>query len=300
MRILIAAIGVVLMAALALSILGSPATPVSESPSIEAASSPSMQTPEAAEPLTGVALEGKKLFTDRGCAACHGTSAMGTAVVQSISLRSPGVITQQVRAPVGMMPPFPPDKLSSDELDKIIVFIRALPEYHAHHKPVDVKRDIALHQWMALLALEANDLPEAAQQMQHINGLSPGDPLPWVQNVLLTIAKGNIHDATHTVEATLAETAQTATGHRLTLEEIYLRLALSAMRVENIPGATHHIHHFVEIAAVFLEDSQSVLEPPQEGDLYYAENSLEQLVAATKQEEEPIQYLTQTMPIMNR
>ena len=200
-------------------------------------------------------MEGKKLFADRGCAACHGRNAMGTAVVQSISLRSPEVIRQQLRAPVGMMPLFPPDKLTDTELDKIVVYIGALPEYHAHHKPVDVSKDIVLHQWMALLALEADDLPEAIQQMEHINGLSPGDPLSWVQETLGIMAQGNVHDAIHAIQETLTETAQEA-GPGLNLEEIYLRLALSAVRVENISDATHHIHHFLEIAAVFQEDSQ--------------------------------------------
>ena len=217
---------------------------------------------------------------------------MGTAVVQSISVRSPEVIRQQIRAPVGMMPLFPPDKLTNNELDKIIVYIRALPEAHTHHKPVNVKRDMALHQWMALLALEANDLPEVAQQMQHINGLSLGDPLPWVQDVLRTMEEGSIHDTTHAVEKTLAETAQAATGHRLTLEEIYLQLALSAMRIENIARAMHHVDHFLEIAVGDLrEEGRLVLTSLQEGDFYDAEKGLEQLVAATKQEEEPIQYL---------
>ena len=239
-----------------------------------------------------MALEGKKLFTDRGCAACHGSNAMGTAVVQSISVRSPEVIRQQIRAPVGMMPLFPPDKLTNNELDKIIVYIRALPEAHTHHKPVDVKRDMALHQWMALLALEANDLSEAVQQMQHINGLSPGGPLPWVQDVLRTMEEGSIHDATHAVEKTLAETAQAATGPGLTLEEIHLRLTLSAMRVENIAGAVHHVDHFLELATGdLLEDGQSILTLLQEGNFHDAENNLEELVAASRQEEAPIQYL---------
>ena len=63
---------------------------------------------------------------------------------------------RQARAPLGLMPFFPPDKITNTELDEIAGFVESLAGDHSHQAPAARADALAQHHWMALFALEDN------------------------------------------------------------------------------------------------------------------------------------------------
>jgi nitrate/nitrite-specific signal transduction histidine kinase len=52
------------------------------------------------------------------------------------------------------MPVFPPDKISTSELDSLVAYVTSLGGGHAHDRPVDLGADLQMHHWMALFTVE--------------------------------------------------------------------------------------------------------------------------------------------------
>lgn len=71
--------------------------------------------------------EGKTLFTNKGCAACHGANAEGGIVGRPLGGRKGQEIAAAVRNGKGVMPAFTPAQLSDSELQSIVSFIEGLP-----------------------------------------------------------------------------------------------------------------------------------------------------------------------------
>ena len=106
------------------------------------------------------------------------------------------MVTAQVRYPVGAMPMFPANVLSDGDLGKIIEFILGLDGAHAHIPSEDITQEVALHHWMALLALQFDDIPDAIHHVEHINELVTGEHLHQMEEVLSSLEEGHNHDAT--------------------------------------------------------------------------------------------------------
>ena len=240
-------------------------------------------TPIATPELTGVAADGHQLFIAKGCSACHGQNAEGTAIAPALSGHTDAMIRRQVRAPVGIMPVFSPDRLSNAELDKIVAYITSLSGQHVHVTPADIDQEVALHHWMALLALESNDVAETIHHVLHINEMVTGDHLAQMEGVLAELEEGHAHDTIHTIEGMLAGTAVLG----LTEEQMHLQLALSAVRVEDTPGALHHVQHFLDmVSGEESEAGQAIMDLLEAGDLREAEHELETLLGAVDEGEE--------------
>lgn len=69
---------------------------------------------------------GKALFSDKGCAFCHGADGGGTAQIPAIVYRSRDAVVKQVRGGGWHMPAYGTDKVSDAELDKIVAFLETL------------------------------------------------------------------------------------------------------------------------------------------------------------------------------
>ena len=69
---------------------------------------------------------GKALFSDKGCAFCHGADGAGTAQVPALVYRSRDAVLNQVRGGGFHMPAFGTDKVSDEDLDKIVAFLESL------------------------------------------------------------------------------------------------------------------------------------------------------------------------------
>ncbi|MDP2660706.1 MAG: c-type cytochrome [Dehalococcoidia bacterium] len=85
------------------------------------------RAPAAAASASGsdLAAKGRQLFQDKGCFACHGPNAEGGAG-PGLAGKTEAELLKQVRTPRGAMPPYPPDRLSDDEVHSIAAFIESL------------------------------------------------------------------------------------------------------------------------------------------------------------------------------
>ena len=271
--ILLASLG--LLVALAGACGGETSTPTSGATSgpLSPTATGAPPTETAVPTLVGDALEGSRLFMSKGCGACHGQDAQGTSVGPPLGGHSASAITRQVRAPIGLMPVFPVDKLSDAELGMIVAFLEALPGHHLHEEPGDLGQEVALHHWMALLALEAGDVAEAVHHVEHIIELVEGDHLARMQHVLQELEEGHTHDAAHTIEDMVAGTVFPE------LVELRMHLLLSAVRVDDGVNAVHHLDHFLELASPEdLSKGRGVLAHLQGGEFHEAEHELEELL----------------------
>ncbi|MEE9248028.1 MAG: cytochrome c [Dehalococcoidia bacterium] len=234
-------------------------------------------TPTTAPTPTTVAIvdEGHQLFIAKGCSACHGQDAQGTAIAPAMPGHSAAIVKRQARAPVGVMPLFPPDKITNEELDLIAQFIASLPAGHQHMRQVDVGSEVALHHWMALLSLEEGEITEGIHHVEHIIGLVQDTHLARMQEILQQLQEGEVHDATHGIQDMLAGTAE----QDLSVGEMHLQMALSGLRVEDVEGASHHLGHFLEVATEDqVQQAQAILDAIHGLEFENAEHEIEELL----------------------
>ena len=224
---------------------------------------------------SGIVLEGQRLFISKNCAVCHGDSAQGTTIGPGLTGHTEGEVKRQVRAPLGYMPVFPPDTISNQELDAIAAYIGSLSGGHGHEPMADVGREVAIHHWMALFAIEDGNEAEAAHHIEHILELVRGGHQVRMEEALAHVEAGELHDAASTIEDMLAGVAVEG----LDEATMHLRLALSAARVEDAPNAIHHVEHFTELAAgPENEAGEEVLALLGEGEFHEADHHLEELL----------------------
>ena len=230
--------------------------------------------PEFSDPIVQA---GYDVFVASGCSACHGQNGVGTTIAPALPGHSDGQVRRQVRAPVGVMPVFPPDKISASELDSLVAYITNLGEGHAHDRPFDPGADMQMHHWMALFATEDEDVQEAIHHVEHIIGLVVGEHLARMQNVLAELVAGNLHDAGHEIEEMLAGVLEDG----LSGVTMHLTLALSSVRIDDAKAVAHHMEHFVDSAyTTNREAGNEILASAQAGNLTEAEHELIELLEA--------------------
>lgn len=234
-------------------------------------------TQEQEEALSTAALRGQEVFNTVGCVTCHGQDAEGTAVAPALPGHTEAEVRRQVRAPVGIMPLFPPDKLTDSQLDDLVAYITSLEGGHAHEKSADVGAEMEMHHWMALFAIEDGNIEEGRHHVQHIIELTEGDHQARMQNVLTKLETGDLHDAAHEIEGMLAGVL----GDGVSEETMHLKLALSSARIGDAEGAVHHVNHFIDVAdGAGHEAGEAILALVEAGDLEEAEHELVELLEA--------------------
>ena len=149
--------------------------------------------------------EGRELFVAKGCNACHGDDAEGTVVAPALAGHSATAVKRQVRAPIGLMPVFPPDKISNAELDVLAQWVDDLLGGHAHIRPADVGGAVANHHWMALFALEADNVTEAGHHVDHIMELVESEHLSRMEKIAESLAEGDVHESIHAIQEMLVD-----------------------------------------------------------------------------------------------
>ena len=86
---------------------------------------------------------------------------------------------------------------------------------------------------------------------------------------------GEFHDATHGIDDMLAGTAEPG----LTAEQMYLQMALSGIRVEDVEGASHHLGHFLEFATDDqVQQAQAILDALHVLEFENAEHEIEEFL----------------------
>ena len=168
--------------------------------------------------------------------------------------------------------------VSDGELDLLVAYVESLETGGSHSEPTALPLDeaVAMHHWMALTALIADDVDEATHHVGHaIELLEDQDHRHAMEAVLASLEAGALHDAEHEIEEMLAGTAEPA----LSMDELHLQLALSAIQVHDAPDATHHLEHFVADAnEQEREKAQQVLEHLEAGDGEEAEHTVVELL----------------------
>lgn len=90
-------------------------------------SSPAEQATPASPQLTGDVARGEELFFANGCSVCHGDTGgggIGPAIAKTqLSLSA---VIKQYRNPRELMPPFPADRVSDDDVADIYAFLQSL------------------------------------------------------------------------------------------------------------------------------------------------------------------------------
>ena len=172
---------------------------------------PTTFTPASA-PSSTLAPEahGTQLFSEKGCAACHGQNAEGSAIAPALPGHTAEQVRRQVRNPIGAMPRFGPEKISDQELDELVEFITELTS-DGHGEPLDLAMEdvVAMHHWMALLALKADGVTEARHHVNHIIDLvEDADHRHQMEEVLEALDGAHLHEAEHSIEGMLAGTAE--------------------------------------------------------------------------------------------
>lgn len=219
--------------------------------------------------------EGQRLFISKGCAACHGQKAEGTSIAPALAGHTAQQVRRQVRAPLGTMPVFPPDKVSDEELEAIVEFIEGLEGGHGHVRAGGSGEELVLHHWMALFSMEAGDNDEAMHHVGHILELAEGEHEARMQEAQSLLEAGDMHEAAHTVEEMLA-------GMEIGgLDEttMHLRLALSSARVEDTKNAIHQMEHYTEkVSGPRMERGEEILSMIHGDMMHEAEHEMEELL----------------------
>ena len=231
---------------------------------------------------------GHQLFTSFGCGACHGASGEGTTIAPALSGHSSSQVKRQARAPVGLMPIFPPSIISNAELDSIAEYISTMSGDHAHMAATG-SADVSEQQhWMALFALEADAGAEAVHHIDHIIELVSGEHMTQMQNAKEAIGEGRIHDAAHVIETMLAGVG----AKDLTPSEMHSDLARSSVLIDDIDEALHHLDHLSPLIAedpAIADQVHEIQELLKAGNVDDAAHELEELIGVAHEEEHVVE-----------
>ena len=242
-----------------------------------AAPEPSPTTQAQAEPIS----LGHELFIAKGCSACHGQDAEGTIIAPALTGHTMAQVRRQTRAPLGIMPVFPPDKISNEELDAIAMYISELGEGHAHMAASATPGEVVLHHWMTLSSIEADNVPEAVHHLGHIIDLTEGQHRAQMEKTIALLNEGSVEEGTRIVEQMLAGLEHVDMDE----SSIHLTLALSSANVEQVDVAERHVEHFLETATgEDHEAAEHILSLLQNGELHDAVDGLEKLLGSEDDE----------------
>ena len=229
--------------------------------------------------------QGRQLYITKGCSGCHGLQAEGSDIAPALPGHSADQVRRQVRNPQRSMPAFGPDQVSDEALDLLVSYIDSLEAGGSHSEPAALPLDeaVAMHHWMALTALNADDVSEAMHHVGHaIELLEDQEHREGMAAVLVSLEAGALHDAEHELEEMLAGTAEPA----LSISELHLQLTLSAVLVHDAPDATHHLQHFAADADEGeREIVQKVSEDIDAGDEEEAEHAIIELLESMGHEQ---------------
>ena len=230
-------------------------------------------TPVQAQPPS----EGQALFIAKGCAACHGQNAEGSAIAPALPGHNAAMVERQVRNPRFRMPAFSESQVSDAELEAIGHYIANLSgEGHAHPETIELSAAVEMHHWMALEALKADDRAEAIHHVNHIiELLNPGEHRQRMVAILESLGAREIHEPEHEIEEMLAGTA----APDLSLFHLHLRQASASLAVNDRADARHHLEHAQGLAE--LDDEVGVyeaLEALEQGELHQVDHEIQELL----------------------
>lgn len=223
----------------------------------------------------GHLLDGQEVFATAGCAACHGEEAQGTDFAPGLAGHSIAQVKRQVRAPIGTMTVFPPEKISNEDLQELAEYIGGLEGGHAHARAGMSGDDLLMHHWMALFALEAGDIHDGSHHLDHILDAAEGQHLRMMEQSKDLLSEGGVHEAEHIIEEMLAGLDEA----EIDLPTMHMRLALSSLKADDLTNVVHQVEHFAEVTSeVNHESAQHLLMALTNGDLDNANETMVMLL----------------------
>lgn len=244
------------------------------------------ETPDVAEADQALIDAGRAVYLENNCAVCHGPDAEGSDLAPALAGHSDAAVRRQVRAPTGSMPVYPPDKISSAELDALAAYISHLEAENGHPHPIgELGPMVTQHLWMTLYVLEDEEtanVDDALHHIEHVLELVNEAQRAELEAVEQELLDGNLHDAGHAIEDILADTPGLATSSEL----VHLQLALAAVRIEDVEDAIHHLEHFLDDSPANQRGSgKRVLALLEDENLDQAERRLEVMVGEALQQD---------------
>lgn len=220
--------------------------------------------------------EGHQLFIAKGCAACHGRDAEGTSIAPAIAGHSAEVVKRQVRQPLAAMPAFSARQVSDEELDEIAEWIAGQESEVEHAEPVEMPDLLAIHHWMAIQAIKADDIQDAIHHVEHIlDAVTDQEHRHAMEEALEDLKAGRLHDAEHALEQMLAGKAIPD----LTPGRMHLRLALAAIEGGDTQDAEHHMQHFLGTArGNERTQAEEIMRLMRNGHIHDATHMMEEMI----------------------
>ena len=235
-------------------------------------------------PASGSVAQGQSLFTANACSACHGAEGQGSPIAPGLAGHTAAQVKRQARAPLGMMPVFPPSQISNTELALIAEYIESLGGDHLHMNINEPAQASTQHHWMTLFALEDGATLEAVHHIDHIIGLVTGQHLSQMNEAKAELEAGNTHEAIHIIENMLAGTQV----DDLTPSEMHAGLARSSALIGDAQQALHHLDHISDALSgepAVTAHAAEIRELLESGELNDAAHELEELSGAAHEEE---------------
>ena len=208
----------------------------------------------------------------------------GSAIAPGLAGHSSAQVKRQARAPLGLMPVFPPSKISNTELGQIAEYIETLGGDHAHMTISGPAEASAQHHWMTLFALEDDSASEAVHHIDHIINLVTGQHLAQMQEAKEAAEGGHLHEAITTIENMLAGVQV----EDLTPSEMHASLARSSVLIDDIDGALHHLVHVMEAISgdsAIASQVAEIRDLLDSGNISDAAHELEELTGTAHEEE---------------
>lgn len=233
-------------------------------------------TPEMAE-------EGKLLFTQKGCIACHGENAQGTDLAPNLAGHAPAAVRRQVRMPTSNMPVFLPTVLSNEDVTNLVAFIVSLETddeggEHAHqHMSTTIPALMIEYHVLSYEAMLDEDYDAAMHNIEHILEITTPPHQTMMELVLEQIENEDYDLALETLEG-MIEGVEVEELHD---SNAHLQMALSWIISRNQAKAIDHLTHAMEDLhddEHALEEVQHIIEAVEAEDWPAAEEELIHLV----------------------
>lgn len=220
---------------------------------------------------------GEQLFRTAGCAVCHGQDALGTGAGPALPGHTEDQVLRQVRSPVGRMPAFSASQVSDEELDLIADYIISLGGGNGHVEPTTLGEDevLVMHHWMALDAIQTENLDEADHHIQHIiSAVQDDEHLNLMEEIAAAVSSGDLHDAEHLLEELLVGTVEPSLG----ADRLHAQLAFAALVTEDVADALHQLDHVLSVSddSVLLGMAELAIEQLDAGDVEEARHIVQE------------------------
>lgn len=224
-----------------------PAPP--ETPPSPPESAPRETPPDTAASLAVSPEAGYALYQSVGCAACHGQEG-GGGTGPALAGHNREQVFRQVRAPKGdIMPAFPPERLSDEDVEQIAAWIESLGDEmameHDEGEEFALTMNEAAHLRLILDAIAAENEPNAIHHAQHLVDDAAPDILPVAEKLLADLQAGAAHD----VEMQAGDILGPLANEGFDLISVHLGMILTALQRGNLADAEHHMASAVEAAA---------------------------------------------------